>query len=100
MNGQPMGRAELTAEAQTQLIAGSDTTSKYVESSFSAIFFCKGGGGRLPRTPILILSYLFFFFLVRHALSLITSLHILRRRESCMLNWMKRSDRVFVLMRI
>lgn len=26
--GQPMGRAELTAEALTQLIAGSDTTSK------------------------------------------------------------------------
>jgi len=26
-NGHPMGRAELTAEAQTQLIAGSDTTS-------------------------------------------------------------------------
>ena len=28
--GRPMGREELTAEAQTQLIAGSDTTSKYV----------------------------------------------------------------------
>lgn len=27
-NGDPMGRAELTAEALTQLIAGSDTTSK------------------------------------------------------------------------
>ncbi|KAF8319191.1 cytochrome P450 monooxygenase pc-bph [Cantharellus anzutake] len=27
VNGNPMGRAELTAEAQTQLIAGSDTTS-------------------------------------------------------------------------
>ena len=27
-NGNPMGRAELTAEALTQLIAGSDTTSK------------------------------------------------------------------------
>lgn len=27
--GQPMGRRELTAEALTQLIAGSDTTSKY-----------------------------------------------------------------------
>jgi len=28
--GKPMGRAELTAEALTQLIAGSDTTSKCV----------------------------------------------------------------------
>ena len=28
--GKPMGRGELTAEALTQLIAGSDTTSKYV----------------------------------------------------------------------
>lgn len=28
--GNPMGREELTAEALTQLIAGSDTTSKYV----------------------------------------------------------------------
>lgn len=27
--GRPMGREELTAEALTQLIAGSDTTSKY-----------------------------------------------------------------------
>ena len=27
-NGDPMGREELTAEALTQLIAGSDTTSK------------------------------------------------------------------------
>jgi benzoate 4-monooxygenase len=27
--GKPMGREELTAEALTQLIAGSDTTSKY-----------------------------------------------------------------------
>lgn len=27
-DGQPLGRAELTAEALTQLIAGSDTTSK------------------------------------------------------------------------
>ena len=27
-NGDPMGRAELTAEALTQIIAGSDTTSK------------------------------------------------------------------------
>lgn len=30
-NGNPMGREELTAEALTQLIAGSDTTSKFVE---------------------------------------------------------------------
>jgi benzoate 4-monooxygenase len=29
-DGNPMGRGELTAEALTQLIAGSDTTSKYV----------------------------------------------------------------------
>lgn len=29
-NGNPMGREELTAEALTLLIAGSDTTSKYV----------------------------------------------------------------------
>jgi benzoate 4-monooxygenase len=29
-HGQPLGRAELTAEAQSFLIAGSDTTSKYV----------------------------------------------------------------------
>jgi benzoate 4-monooxygenase len=29
-DGNPMGRAELTAEALTQLIAGSDTTSKYL----------------------------------------------------------------------
>lgn len=29
-DGNPMGREELTAEALTQLIAGSDTTSKYV----------------------------------------------------------------------
>lgn len=29
-DGNPMGRAELTAEASTLLIAGSDTTSKYV----------------------------------------------------------------------
>lgn len=29
-DGNPMGKEELTAEAQTQLIAGSDTTSKYV----------------------------------------------------------------------
>lgn len=29
-----MGRAELTAEALTQLIAGSDTTSKYVKLFF------------------------------------------------------------------
>jgi len=28
--GQPLGRGELTAEALTQLIAGSDTTSKWV----------------------------------------------------------------------
>jgi benzoate 4-monooxygenase len=32
--GNPMGRAELTAEALTQLIAGSDTTSKCTQSSF------------------------------------------------------------------
>ena len=31
-NGDPMGREELTAEALTQLIAGSDTTSKYADS--------------------------------------------------------------------
>ncbi|KAI9465313.1 cytochrome P450 monooxygenase pc-bph [Lactarius psammicola] len=29
-DGNPMGREELTAEAHTQLVAGSDTTSKYV----------------------------------------------------------------------
>lgn len=29
-NGEPLGKEELTAEALTQLIAGSDTTSKYV----------------------------------------------------------------------
>jgi benzoate 4-monooxygenase len=33
-DGNPMGRAELTAEALTLLIAGSDTTSKYF------LFFC------------------------------------------------------------
>lgn len=32
-DGNPMGREELTAEALTQLIAGSDTTSKYVSCS-------------------------------------------------------------------
>ncbi len=29
-NGYPMGRAELTAEAQTQIVGGSDTIAKYV----------------------------------------------------------------------
>lgn len=37
-NGAPMGREELTAEALTQLIAGSDTTSKYVTNP--AYFHC------------------------------------------------------------
>lgn len=36
--GQPMGREELTAEAQTQMIAGSDTTSKYVPSGHIETF--------------------------------------------------------------
>ena len=40
--GRPMGREELTAEAQTQLIAGSDTTSKcvpfYSFPSFPLVF--------------------------------------------------------------
>jgi len=35
-NGQPMGKVELTAEALTQLIAGSDTTSN---SSCAITFF-------------------------------------------------------------
>lgn len=35
-DGNPMGREELTAEALTQLIAGSDTTSKYVV--FTSLF--------------------------------------------------------------
>ena len=38
-DGEKMGREELTAEAQTQLIAGSDTTSKCVVSTLSIIFF-------------------------------------------------------------
>ena len=33
-DGRPMGREELTAEALTQLIAGSDTTSKYALISY------------------------------------------------------------------
>jgi len=37
-NGNPMGREELTAEALTLLIAGSDTTSKSVFSSSSSSF--------------------------------------------------------------
>jgi cytochrome P450 len=32
-DGNPMGMQELTAEALTQLIAGSDTTSKYVSAA-------------------------------------------------------------------
>ena len=41
-NGDPMGREELTAEALTQLIAGSDTTSKYapLPADFSLICAC------------------------------------------------------------
>lgn len=38
-DGQPMGREELTAEALTQLIAGSDTTSKYARFSFSRLTY-------------------------------------------------------------
>lgn len=37
-DGNPMGREELTAEALTQLIAGSDTTSKYVAGFICLIY--------------------------------------------------------------
>lgn len=36
-DGNPMGRAELTAEALTLLIAGSDTTSKLVHISLLSV---------------------------------------------------------------
>lgn len=36
-DGKPMGREELTAEALTQLIAGSDTTSKWVSLGFQSV---------------------------------------------------------------
>ena len=45
--GKPMGKEELTAEALTQLIAGSDTTSKY---AFSVALFY--------RTPIYDIAHL------------------------------------------
>lgn len=40
--GNPMGRAELTAEALTQLIAGSDTTSKWVSRFLSLSLITRG----------------------------------------------------------
>ena len=49
--GRPMGREELTAEAQTQLIAGSDTTSKYVPFYF------------IPFLLLFLHSFRFFSFL-------------------------------------
>lgn len=40
--GKPMGRPELTAEALTQLIAGSDTTSKYVSLFVNSLHLTQG----------------------------------------------------------
>jgi hypothetical protein len=41
VEGKPMGRAELTAELLTQLIAGSDSTAKYVPRLPSRCFLKK-----------------------------------------------------------
>lgn len=51
--GNPMSKAELTAEALTQLIAGSDTTSKYHRSS-SLLF-------TLTMRPVLLVVSLFIY---------------------------------------
>ena len=45
-NGNPLGRAELTAEALTQLIAGSDTTSN---TSCALLYWCLKTPGVIPK---------------------------------------------------
>jgi benzoate 4-monooxygenase len=44
--GEPLGRAELTAEALTQLIAGSDTTSN---TSCALLFHCLTAPHVIPK---------------------------------------------------
>ena len=77
-NGQRMGKEELTAEALTQLIAGSDTTSKYVTSN------CQASS----------LSFNLMFISAVHPVQLPTILRrTLRCKQNCTKNLMQSSAR-------